>query len=378
MPDLGTLTFQWPMMLWLLVAVPLMALLYLALLARRRRTAARYASLVAAAQSGGGVLRHLPPAILLLGLAAMLFAVSRPQSVIMLPSRINTVMLAIDVSGSMRASDVEPNRLAAAQAVAKTFIDEQPGHVRVGVVAIAGTAAVVQSPTDNREDLAQAIDRFQLQRGSALGSGLIIALTTLLPRAGIDAEQLISGISSKPGAEALRKEPPKPPGAEAAKPAGGGAAKPAGGGAAKPAGGEAAKPAAPGSDPTVAVVLLSDGQSNTGPDPLKMAQIAAEHGVRVFTVGVGTPAGAVLTAKGWSMRVRLDEDTLKKIASVTGAEYFRAANAAELKKIYKSLGTRMVLEKHQSVEVTGLFAALGAALALLGATLSMLWFSRIL
>jgi len=356
MPDLSTLTFLWPTMLWLLAAVPLLAAVYLRLIARRRRVAARYASLTASAE-GGTFARHLPAAILLLGLAAMIFAVSRPQSVILLPSRINTVILAMDVSGSMRATDVEPNRLAAAQNAAKVFVNDQPGHVRVGVVSIAGTAAVVQSPTDNREDIFQAIDRFQLQRGTALGSGIVISLATLLPHGTIDAEQIISGISSRsPAADASGKAA-----SETVKPAG-----------------EKAKPAAPGSDASTAIVLLSDGQSNTGPDAVKMAQLAADNGVRVYTVGVGTPEGAVLTANGWSMRVRLDEESLKKVASTTGADYFRAANAADLKKIYKSLSARLVLEKSQVIEVTAVFVALGAALAMCGALLSMLWFSRIL
>lgn len=350
MPDLGTINFLWPPMLWLLTAVPVVAALYFWMIARRRRHARRYASLALTGNAGGPLRRGLPAVALLLGLTAMIFAVARPQSVIMLPSRISTVILAMDVSGSMRATDVEPNRLAAAQKAAKEFVADQPGKVRIGVVAVAGTAALVQSPTDNREDIVQAIDRFQLQRGTALGSGLLIALVTLLPHAGIDAEQIISGLNSRPpGPEPVRKPESGAP-----------------------------KSVPPGSDSTVAIVLLSDGQSNTGPDPVKMAELAAERGVRVFTLGVGTPEGAILTAKGWSMRVRLDEETLKKIAATTGGEYFRAASAADLKKIYKTLGATLILEKQQMTEVTALFAALGAALAFVGALLSLLWFNRIL
>lgn len=350
MAQLGTITFLWPLMLWLLVIVPLVALAYVWLIARRRRVARRYASLVIAGSGAGWLRRSLPPVALLLGLAAMIFAVARPQSVILLPSRVSTVMLAMDVSGSMRATDVEPSRLAAAQKAAKEFVADQPSQVRIGIVAVAGSAAVVQSPTDNREDITQAIDRFQMQRGTALGSGLIIALAALLPNSGIDAQLIISGAATQPPAAT----PPKKPESAASK--------------AAPAGPEA----------SLAIVLLSDGQSNTGPDPLEMAKIAFERGVRVYTVGIGTPEGAVLSANGWSMRVRLDEEGLKKIATATGAEYFRAGSAADLKQVYRSLSARLVLEKHQKIEVTALFVALGAALAMVGASLSLFWFSRIL
>lgn len=348
MAQFGSITFLWPLMLWLLAIVPLAALAYLWLLMRRRRLARRYASLAHAGGSAGWLRRSLPPVAMLLGLAAMVFAVSRPQSLILLPSRVSTVMLAMDVSGSMRATDVEPNRLAAAQKAAKEFVADQPSQVRIGIVSVAGSAAVVQSPTDNREDIFQAIDRFQMQRGTALGSGLIIALAALLPDSGIDAQQIISGAPTQPPAA----EPAKKPAAAAAKPV--------------------------GPEASLAIVLLSDGQSNTGPDPLAMAKLAFERGVRVYTVGIGTPEGAVLSANGWSMRVRLDEEGLKKIAAATGAEYFRAGSAADLKQVYRSLSARLVLEKHQRMEVTALFAALGAALAMVGATLSLFWFSRIL
>jgi hypothetical protein len=124
-------------------------------------------------------------------------------------------------------------------------------------------------------------------------------------------------------------------------------------------------------------VLLSDGQSNVGPDPQKAAEIAAKHGVRIYTVGIGTPEGTTVTADGWSMRTRLDEESLKKVASMTQAEYFRAGNAADLRKIYSALGTRLALQKPQPTEVTAIVAALGAVLTLAGGLLSMLWFNRI-
>lgn len=346
----AAVTFLWPAMLWLLIIVPVLAALYLRLLSRRQKSTDQYASLETVGQTSGTASkwrRRLPAALYLLALTAMIMTMARPQASLMLPSRTEAVILAMDVSGSMRADDVKPNRLTAAQEAAKTFIAEQPREVRIGIVAIAGSAALVQSPTTNREDLVKAIDRFQMQRGTALGSGLVISLATLLPQAGIDVEQIISG--RPPPAWATPRTPAEP-----------------------------AKPVPPGSNASAAIVLLSDGASNTGPDLVKMGELAAEKGVRVFTVGIGTPEGATLSAEGWSMRVRLDEDSLKKIALETRGEYMRAGNARDLKKIYTYLSTRLALEKKQSVEVSALFAAFGAAMAMLGALLSMLWFNRIL
>jgi Ca-activated chloride channel homolog len=268
----------------------------------------------------------------------------------MLPSRVDTIILAMDVSGSMRAADIAPSRLAAAQNAARAFLADQPSQVRIGVVAIAATAAVVQSPTDKREDVIKAIDRFQLQQGSALGSGVVIALATLLPDAGIDVEQMVFGRSSRSWARdpARRAEMDK------------------------------VKPVPPGSNTSAAIVLLSDGESNIGADLEEAGKMAANYGVRVFTVGVGTTEGATLTVDGWSMRVRLNEEALKNIAMMTRGEYFRVGNAADLKKVYRLLSAKLALGKGRSTEVTSLFVAIGAAFAMLSALLSMFRFSRLL
>jgi Ca-activated chloride channel family protein len=133
----------------------------------------------------------------------------------------------------------------------------------------------------------------------------------------------------------------------------------------------------PGSYTSAAIILLTDGQTTTGPDPVEAARLAAERGVRVFTVGVGTDNGQILTGEGWSMRVRLDEEALKAIADLTRAEYFYAGNATDLKKVYQSLHSKLVMEKKET-EITALFSALAAATVLLSAALSLLWFNRIL
>jgi Ca-activated chloride channel family protein len=345
------MTFLWPEALWSLVLLPLLAAAYLLLLRRRKREAVRYSSLglVRPALGRSTWRRHVPPALLLAAIATMLLAAARPAAVVTLPSEHETVILAMDVSGSMRANDVQPTRLAAAQAAAKTFINDTPHSTRIGLVAFAGSAALVQPPTASREELFAAIDQLQLQNATAIGSGILASLKAIFP--GQDFEV------------------PPPPGLHGSAAAGGTIraqqAKP------KP------KPVPPGSNKNAVVILLTDGQTTTGPDPVEAARLAAARGVRVFTVGVGTPDGQILTGEGWSIRVRLDEEALKIIADLTRGEYFFAGNAPDLKKIYQGLKSKLVLEKRET-EVTAFFAAAAAIFSIVAAALSLAWFSRIL
>jgi Ca-activated chloride channel family protein len=309
---------------------------------------AQFASLESVGSGAEGRWRRVvPPLLWLVGLTAMLLAVARPQATVTLPSRVETVILALDMSGSMKATDIAPTRMVAARDAAKSFVNEQPDNVRIGVVGIAAAAAVVQSPTTNREDILQALERLEPQRGTALGSGLVIALDTALPAARIDVDGFINPRKDRP--QTIDKEKD----AEA-------------------------KSIAPGENTSVAIVLLSDGQSNVGPEPIKAAELAAKLGVRVYTVGMGTPEGSIVKVDGWSMRTRLDEEALQKVASTTLGEYFRAPNANELKKIYRTLGAKLAFEKQRPTEVTAVFAGIGALLASVAALLSMLWFNRIL
>jgi Ca-activated chloride channel family protein len=293
--------------------------------------------------------RHVPPLLFLLALTVLVVAIARPTATITLPSQHETIILAMDVSGSMRAADVEPNRIGAAQAAARAFVADQPASARIGVVSFAATASVVQPPTRNREDILAAIDRFQLQRGTAVGSGILVSLKTIFPDVEFD----------------LRGSNPRddPRGVPLDKAGASGKAAP--------------KTVLPGSYTSAAIILLTDGQTTTGPNPIEAARMAADRGVRVFTVGIGTPNGEILGSEGWSMRVRLDEESLKTIANVTHGEYFYASNAMDLKKVYESLNTRLALETRQT-EVTALLAAAAAVITLLAAFLSMLWFNRIL
>ena len=195
-----------------------------------------------------------------------------------------------------------------------------------------------------------AIDRFQLQRGTAIGSGIIVSLATIFPEEGIDVSSLIYG------RDAPRGIPLDQPG-KAEKPA--------------------FKPVPPGSYTSAAIILLTDGQRTTGPDSMEAARMAADRGVRVFTVGFGTTGGETIGFEGWSMRVRLDEETLKAIAKMTHGEYFYAGTATDLQKVYESLNARLVLEK-KDMEISALFSAAAAVAALVSASLSLLWFNRIL
>ncbi|MEO7159466.1 MAG: VWA domain-containing protein [Polaromonas sp.] len=355
------MTFLWPQFLWLLLTLPVLMAVYVWLLQRKKKMALRYASLSIVREAmgqGQGFRRHIPPLLFLLSLAAMLVAASRPLAVVTLPSQNETIMLAMDVSGSMRATDVLPNRLVASQNAAKAFLADLPRTVRVGVVAFAGTAAVVQPPTLSREDLTAAIDKFQLQRGTAIGNGIIVSLAELFPDAGIDLESMETGRERQHGIsldqalksnkEAIDLTPKKD-----------------------------FTPVAPGSYTSAAIILLTDGQRTTGVDSLDAAKAAADRGVRVYTVGVGTVEGETIGFEGWSMRVKLDEETLKGIARATQAEYFYAGTAGDLKKVYETLSSRLTVEKKET-EISALLALLAAALALVSATLSLLWFNRIL
>ena len=344
--------FLWIEMLWLLLLLPLLAGAYVLLLRRKKRSALAFAnlSLIRAALAGGPQWqRHLPPLLFLLAIGLMIMAISRPVAVIALPSQHETIVLAIDVSGSMRAVDVKPNRLAAAQAAAKAFVNEQPRSVRLGVVSFAATASIVQYPTQNREDVLNAIDRFQLQRGTAIGSAIIVSLATLFPDGSIDVAAMISGSNAPRRSFGM---PPKDPKKEF-------------------------KPVPPGSYNNGAIILLTDGERTAGPEIQVAAKMAAERGVRIYTVGIGTTKGETIGFEGWSMRVKLDEEPLKQIANLTHGAYYQAGSATDLKKVYEALNSRLTMEKKET-EISALFAALAALVAVLAAGLSLFWFNRIL
>jgi Ca-activated chloride channel family protein len=348
--------FLYPQILWLLLLIPTCIVAYVMLLRRRKKHVVRYASVGLVKEAigpGQRLRRHIPPLLFLLSEAALIIACAGPTAVVTLPAQRKTIIMAMDVSLSMGARDVDPNRLTAAQAAAKAFVEDRPDDVDIGIVAFGGTASLVQPPTRNRDELLAAIDRFDLQRGTATGSALYVALQTLFPDAGIDLEQLVfnGGLSRyNERGRSLDAQPKKEK--------------------------QAFTPVAPGSYTSGAIILLSDGRRTTGPDPRDAARMAADRGVRIFTVGFGTEEGGMIGFEGWSAYVRLDEETLKAVAEITRAEYFRAGTAEDLKKVYRQLTRQLVLER-KDTEIGSLFAAGAAVLLLAALFLSLAWFGRL-
>jgi Ca-activated chloride channel family protein len=349
------MSFLSPLALWLLLVVPVLVGLYVLMLRRRKQGAVRYPDMAlvrGAIGPGQQVRRHLAPALMLAAVTAGIVAFARPTAIVTLPSEQRTIILSIDVSLSMRAGDIEPSRIVAAQAAAKEFVKDQPADVRIGIVTFAGTALLVQPPTNDRDDLVAAIDRFELQRNTAIGSGLILALATLFPDEGIEVESYALGAVTRERGRG--KSLDKPKAAPTPQP----------------------KIVPPGSYANGAIILLTDGRRTMGPDPLDAAKLAADHGVRVYTVGFGTQGGASADIDGMSIYMRFDEETLKAIAEITKAQYFHAGSATDLRKVYEALNAKFVMERKET-EVSALVAALAAALLLAAGTFSVMWSSRL-
>jgi len=337
------MSFLWVDMLWALVLVPALVMAYILVQRRRRKYALRYASLSLVKEAlgrGPGIRRHIPPVLFLMGMATMIFAVARPVASVMLPSQQGTVILTVDVSGSMRAEDLQPNRIEAAKSAALAFVEKQPRNVRIGVVSFSNNASVVQAPTTDREALVAAINRLAIQRATAIGSGILTSLEAIFEEPG-------------PRATPASRDP-----LSLSEPT------------------LTATPVARGAYAPAVVVLLSDGVSNAGPPPLQAAKQASDRGVRVYTVGLGSPEGTVLSFSGRSIRVRLDEETLKRIAEETDATYYKAGSETDLREIYESLSTQVVFRAEQT-ELTAGFTGAATALMLLAGALSLLWFSRL-
>lgn len=340
--------FLWPEFLWLLLALPLLPAAYVWLL-RRRQRAVRYSSVALVREATGRNLRrHVPPALLLLAIAALILAAARPAGKVPLPWARSSIILAMDVSLSMRVADVQPTRMAAAQDAAKLFLRDLPKEVEVGLVTFAGASQVVQRGTLDREALVQAIDGFQMQLGTAVGDAIVTCLAELFPNQGIDVEEISLG--RKPHGRSLDES-------------------------GKPAAKQVA-PVAPGSYPSAAIVLLSDGRRTVGVETLEAAKMAADRGVRIYVVGLGTVNGDTATPEGMPIYMQLDEPTLREVARMTGGEYFHAGTADTLRSVYRNLGTRMQVLTRET-EVTGLLALAAALLLMLAGSLSVLWFRRL-
>jgi Ca-activated chloride channel homolog len=352
--------FLSPLFLAFLVVVPLLVGLRYWLL-RHRRPALRYSSLslvMEAAPRSSWLRRHLPFALFAVGLASLAIAMARPVQIVSVPAGRTTVILAMDVSRSMCATDIPPNRLLAAEEAASSFIDRQGGSTQIGIVAFAGFAEIVQVPTTDQEVLLDVIESLTTGRRTAIGSAILESLDAIA-----DIDKSVAPVAP-PGSSTDEQPAPVPRGAYA---------------------------------PAI-IVLLTDGASNTGPTPVEAAQEAAARGVRVYTIGFGTanpnserpPCGLQYIGRepseppgfgfggggvgggGGGFRRAIDEDTLKAVAEATGATYYPAESADELQKVFESLPTNLIT-KHEVLEMSVLFVALGTVLIALAILLSQLW-----
>lgn len=323
-----------PWMLLGLAVVPLLAFAYWWALRLRGRRAARLASegLVPTAAGRGALRRrHIPIVLFVAGIALVAFALARPTVNLAVPEREGTVILAFDVSNSMLAKDLKPTRIEAAKAAARAFVERQPRTIRIGVVAFGDSAVTVLRPSSVKEDVIAAINRLSVSGGTSLGQGLFTSLSAIAGKPLTINEPALDSDAGKVNI---------------------------------------------GFFGSSAIVLLSDGENTTRPDPLKLADLASTAGVRVHAIGVGTEQGTVVQVDGFSVATALDADMLTRIAEITDGTYHQASDAAALTGVYKSIDLEFKRVKKPR-EVTALFSAAGGLLLALGSLLSILWLGRV-
>jgi Ca-activated chloride channel family protein len=337
------MTFLWPAMLWFLLAVPLLVMLYVRIQQRRKQFSVRYGSFglvqqAAAGQGRGpGVRRHVPALLFLIGIIILLLALARPEMVVSLPKVEGIVILAFDASGSMAADDMNPTRMEAAKTVARDFVARQPSTVQVGVVAFSDSGFSVQPPTNDNEAINAALDRLSPQRSTSLATGITVSLDT------IDKLTLQAPEDSEDFPPELLPTPtPVPPGTYS---------------------------------PSV-IVLITDGENTSNPDPLEAAQEAARRGVRIHTIGIGSPTGTTLEVEGFLVHTQLDEAMLRQISEMTGGVYYNAATEDDLRDIYEKIDPQLVI-KREKTEITSILAGISILVLLAGGFLSLFWFGRV-
>lgn len=329
------MSFIWYSMLGSLALVPLLVLAYVTMQERRQNAAAGAG--FGLVQGGKGFRRHIPALVFLLGVTILLFSLARPQARVTLPKYEGTVLLVFDVSGSMAADDISPTRMEAAKAIASDFVKGQPADVRIGVVAFSDGGLSVQKPGTNREGTLDTIERLVPRRGTSLGNGVLVALNTIAVDAGdpplIDANNLSTADD---------------------------------------------EPVAPqGWYPSAVIVLFSDGENNDPPDPLAITDLAIDLGVRIYTIGVGSPQGTTINVEGMTIHTQLNEEMLAQIALASGGQYYFGGDTAELRRIYNDLEPTLSI-RPEEMELTSLLAGLGILVFLAGGALSLSWFGRVI
>jgi Ca-activated chloride channel family protein len=302
--------------------------------------AARYGSLgiVQEPHKKSGRRRHIPALFFLLGITVLITSAARPQATVMVPKLEGTVILTFDVSGSMAADDIKPTRMEAAKAAAREFVNKQPSNVSIGVVAFSDGGITVQSPTNERSETLETIERLVPRRGTSVGNGILVALNTIVVSEGGESF-LNTDTLSNPSTETPATVPQ-------------------------------------GWYPSAIIVLLSDGENNQDPDPVAVSDLAADLGVRVYTIGVGSTEGVPLKIEGFTVVSRLDEATLQAVADNTGGQYYNAKSEEDLSRVYHDLQPKLSI-KPENIEITSLFAGAGMLLFLMAGALSLLWFGRV-
>jgi len=335
------MSFAWPTLLLMLLCIPLLILLYLRIQQRRQKFAAQYGNLGlvrSAAGRGPGIRRHVPAMIFLTGLTLLLISMARPHATVSVPRIEGTVILTFDVSGSMSADDLKPTRMEAAKAAALDFVDKQPSSILIGVVAFSDGGISVQAPTQNREETIATIERLVPRRGTSVGNGILVALNTIAVSAGDPPILTTTSMSDGQAPTAI--------------------------------------PSPQGWYTSAVIVLLTDGENNQSPDPIAATDLAADLGVRIYTVGIGSTAGATITVEGFTVHSQLNEPILQYIADTTGGEYYNAGSAEDLRRIYNDLEPKLSI-KREEMEITSILAGISFLVILIGGAVSLLWFGHI-
>ena len=325
------MSFATPAALWILGVIPLLIVGYVAVLGRRAKRRPESLRLISSGHGrvDDGWRRYTPSALLLLALTGLLFSLARPEANVTLPVRVGKVVLAFDTSNSMLASDVDPTRLDVAKSAANTFVDRQPGSIQIGVVAFTDGGVILQEPTKNQTEVLAAIERLTADGGTSIGEGILASLSAIAD------DPIALNVETGTGARVDI-----------------------------------------GSYSNAAIVVFTDGEDIGGANPSGLATLAGDAGVPVYTVGIGTERGTVVSLDGFRIATALDEVALTQIAESTGGSYFLAANDPDLANIFDEV-ERNFERQGERIEVTAIFAIVSMMLVIAAAGLSLRWFGRV-